>query len=73
MTVMPHDMELLLPMLGWPQAAIGGIMVGRKEHSFINRSGRLLAKLLSGTINNSYRCSEFVSSMADSFIVLAMA
>ena len=29
MTVMPHDMELLLPILGGPQAAIGGIVVGR--------------------------------------------
>ncbi len=29
MTVMPHDMELLLAILGGPQAAIGGTMVGR--------------------------------------------
>ncbi len=68
-----HDMELLLAILGGPRAAIGGIMVSRKEHSFIDRSGRLLAKLLSGPINNSYRCSEFASSIADLFMVLAMA
>ena len=29
MTVMAHDMELLPPILGGPQAAIGGIVVGR--------------------------------------------
>ncbi len=28
-TVMAHDMELLLPIIGGPQAAIGGIMIGR--------------------------------------------
>ena len=70
---MPHDMELLLSILGGPQAAIEGTMVGRLEQSFIDRSGRLLAKLLSGPINNSYRCSEFASSIADPFMVLAMA
>jgi hypothetical protein len=29
MTVTAHDMELLRPILGGPQAAIGGTIVGR--------------------------------------------